>query len=267
MVNEIQYISIKDLLSNIMLHPMLQDVTLEQAVIYTLRFIGLHGFPKMYQDKIDTVEIHDFRGLLPCDLIRIDQVRDCASGICLRSMTDTLPMGLKIEGEKRRGVSLHHKPKHVDLMNNVREQRKMKDWYIPPRRGHLEEPSFKTQGRVIYTSFPEGVIELAYKAIRVDEDGFPMLIDNEVFKSALEQFIKQEVFTYKFDQGKISAQVLQNAQQQYAWRAGQLQSEFQLPSLSELESISRMLTTLVPNVRSFDRHFRDEGDREWIRRH
>lgn len=41
------------------------------------------------------MEIHHFRGELPCDLISIQQVRDKCSGICLRGMTKTFNPGLK----------------------------------------------------------------------------------------------------------------------------------------------------------------------------
>ena len=51
MVNEIQYTSIKRVLDNLMDHPMLRDLNLEQVVRYTIRFIQIHGYNKLYQDK------------------------------------------------------------------------------------------------------------------------------------------------------------------------------------------------------------------------
>jgi hypothetical protein len=129
------------------------------------------------------------------------------------------------------------------------------------------EPTFKTQGRIIFTSFPEGRVRIAYKAIPVDEDGFPLLIDNENYLAALEAYIKKQVFTVKFDQGKISASVLQNAQAEYSWLAGQLNSEFIIPSMSEMQSITNMITALIPRMREFDKGFRDLGAREYIRKH
>lgn len=106
-----------------------------------------------------------------------------------------------------------------------------------------------------------------YKAIPVDEDGYPLLMDNETYLAALEAFIKKTVFTMKFDMGKISAGVLQNAQQDYAWYAGMLDTEMNVPSLSEMESISRMWNTLIPQVQHFNTTFRDQGNREYIRNH
>lgn len=233
MVKEYNYINIREALSRVMRHPLLQDVTLEQAVQYTLDFIGIFGMPKMYQDKEEVVHIEEFRAKLPCDLISINQIKECKSGVCLRSMTDNF-------------MPREYYDKNVG-------------YKVP------QELTFKTQGQVLYTSFKTGDVSISYKALPVDKDGFPLLIDNSVFLRALEAYIKREVFTILFDMGKIQAAVLQNAQQQYAWLAGQLQSEFTIPSVSEMESIKRSWCTLIQRASSFNDGFRNNGNQEYIK--
>ena len=71
-----------------------------------------------------------------------------------------------------------------------------------------QEYTFKTQGQIIYTSFKTGNILVSYKAIPIDKDGFPLLIDNSAFLRALELYIKREIFTILFDENKISPAVL-----------------------------------------------------------
>ena len=110
-------------------------------------------------------------------------------------------------------------------------------------------------------------MKINYKSIPVDENGFPLILDNSVYLKALELYIKKEVFTIKFDQGEVSDRVLQHTEQQYAWSAGQLQSEFSIPSESEMESISRMFTELVQTTTHFDNGFRNLGDRQYLRQH
>lgn len=261
MIKEIQYTNIRRVLDNIHEHPLMADVTLEQAVRYTVRFIGLHSFPKMFQDKTCTVEIQDFRGMLPCDLVSIIQVRDTHNDVFLRAMTDTFPGANKANQSNWSNQSdwANHSTKKDGL--------DFRNTYIPPERKYMEEPSFKTQGRVIFTSFPEGCVEIAYRSIPTDDDGFPLLIDNENYLAALEAFIKVQVFTIKFDTGKINANVLQNAQQDYAWRAAELGTEFNSLSYSEAEALTRFNNTLITDMRAFDRGFKHLGDREWIRRH
>lgn len=255
MVTNIQYTNIRRVLDDITDHPLLRDVTLEQVIRHTIRFISLYGFPQFYQDKIAVVGIKEFRGALPCDLISIIQVKDLATGVCLRSMTDTFTPG------KEPRVEEFHP--HKEVLHNAHS---IGD-YIPPLKEQLEEATFKTQGRIIFTSFKDGEVEIAYKSIPVDEDGFPLLIDNETYLNALEAYIKVRVFTVKYDTGKIQAGVLSNAQTDYAWAAHNLQAEMTTPSVSEMESMTRYLTTMIKSNTQFDQGFKHLGDREYIRRH
>lgn len=233
MVKEYNYINIREVLSRILRHPLLQDVTLEQAVQYTIDFIGIFGMPKLYQDKEEALHIEGFRAKLPCDLISINQIKECKTGVCLRSMTDNfMPR------------------EHYDRSAGYKIS---------------QELSFKTQGQVLYVSFKTGDVIVSYKAIPIDKDGFPLLIDNPVFLKALEAYIKREAFTILFDMGKIAPAVLQNTQQQYAWLAGQLQSEFTIPSISEMESIKNSWCTLIQKVSEFDSGFKSLGNKEKIR--
>lgn len=226
MWSEYNYINIREVLSRIMRHTLLTDLNLESAIQYTLDFIAAMGLPNIYADKVTTISIDNYRGQLPCGLIAINQVRLVRNGVCLRAMTDSF--------------------------NGTYSE----------DRGEL---SFKTQGSVIFTSFKTGDIELSYKAIPTDNDGLPMLPDNPVFLKTLELYIKKEWFTILFDMGKISSAVLQNTQQEYAFKAGQCNNEFMIPSVSEMETFTRMYNTLIPRVNAFSKSFKDMGNKEYIK--
>lgn len=238
MIKELQYIKLQEILSRILRHPLMQKVDMETAIQYTIDFIHVFGLPKMFEDKQAEVDIEEHRGELPCDLISIKQVKDMKTGICLRGMTDNFD---------------------PDFRNDIR--------HTLGYTVYDQEMTFKTQNRVIFTSFPCGRILIAYKSIPVDENGFPLILDNPVYLRALEAFIKKEVFTILFDQNKVSAQVLQNAAADYAWRAGQLQNEFVIPSVSEMEALQRSWCTLLQRTTEFDDGFKNLGNREYIRRH
>ena len=228
MVSEFNYISVREVLSRLLRHPLLRDLDLETTIQFVIDFIAVMGLPKMYMDKHCVLNIENFRSVLPCDLIAINQVRLAKNGVCLRAMTDSF-----------NGT---HPDDNAEL-------------------------SFKTQGSVIFTSFKTGDIELSYKAIPTDDDGLPLLPDNPVFLKTLELYIKKEWFTILFDMGKISPAVLQNTQQEYAFKAGQCNNEFMIPSVSEMEAFTRMYNTLVPRVNEFSKSFKHMGDREYIKLH
>jgi hypothetical protein len=120
MVDNVEYINIREVLSRVLRHPLLQDLGLEAAIQYSIDFIRIMGLPAVFEDKEESVDIMDYRGPLPCDLVSVIQVRNSRTKEFLRAMTDSF-----------NGSS--------DGINSF--------------------GSFKTQGRMIYTSFKEGRVD------------------------------------------------------------------------------------------------------------
>ena len=220
MINNFSYINIREILSRCLRHPLLQDLSLESAIQYVVDFLGIMGLPTTYNDSLQEIEICDYRGVLPCDLISINQVR--YNGLCIRYMTD--------------------------------------NFY-----DKSSEPTFKIQGRIIYTSFKEGKIEVSYKSIPVDDEGYPLLPDEPTFLRALELYIKKQWFTILFDMNKISPAVLQNTQQEYSFAVGACNNTFIIPSVSEMESIKNMWNQLIPRFNEFKTGFKYQGSQEYLK--
>ena len=219
------FVNIREVLARVTSHPMLKNIDLEQAIRYTVDFISLVGCPTFYLDKEVDIPIEDYRGLMPCDLVSIVQVKDKKTGFCMHSMTDT---------------------------------------FNPREYNFHTEPTFKTQGNVILTSFRTGEVTISYKALPVDETGIPLLIDNANFLKALELYIKKEKFSDLYDEGKIRDGIMGKAETDYAWAVAQCEKEFVMPSISELQSITNMLNTLIPRVTEFDNGFTELGNREYL---
>ena len=226
MVNNFQWVNLRVILDRILRHPLLQELQLESAVQYLIDFLGIMGLPTTYIDTIEEVSIKEYRGLLPCNLISINQVRWKEQNIYLRSMTDLFNGSFSKENG---------------------------------------EATFKTQGRVIFTSFKDGTLEISYKAIPVDNEGYPLLPDEPNFLRALELYIKKQWFTILFDMGKITPAVLQNTQQEYYAAAGACNNSFLIPSVSEMESIKGLMNQMIPRFNEFNHGFKHLGNREHLR--
>ena len=68
---ESSYISIKQVLDNVLVHPMLSDVTLERAISYTIDFMKIVGMPSIFMEKVTTLEIVDNMSVLPDDFFEV----------------------------------------------------------------------------------------------------------------------------------------------------------------------------------------------------
>ena len=229
-----------------MRHPMLRDIPFETAVEYAVDFISLMGTPGLYNEKTAIIKIENWRGALPCDFEHMIQVRVAG------------------KQHSRRWIDCHFGPIPLTYRASGHSFH-MSD--IKPNSGLTGELTYKIQGMVIFTSTKDVDIEIAYRAFATDDEGYPLLPDNTSFLRGLENYIKLQWFTVMFDMGKISQAVLQNAQQEYAWAAGDAQSEFSRLTLDEAETLFNSFKTLLPRNHEHWKAFFDNGAKEIWKRH
>lgn len=213
-------------------HPLLEDIPFEVVVDYTVEFIRIAGVPKVFVEKTEKVEIKDYRGVLPCDYYQIIQVR--------------------LLGKEKRVRAFRYSTDSFHMSN------------IKPSDSDL---TYKIQGSCIFTSIRNGVVEIAYQAMPLDEEGYP-LIPEGTYSRALELYIKKQWFNIQFDLGKISDKVMHNTQQEYAWAVGQAQNDLQMPSIDEMEALSNMWNKFLPDTtRDHESGFVHEGTKEHMINH
>lgn len=227
-----RYISLRQILDDILDHPMLKDVSFERAVNYTVHFMRIVGCPRMFEEKTALVEIENYRGMIPCDFNDIIQVRTHSS--CDR--------------------------KNYRVFRHTTDSFHMSD-----NKQDSFDLTYKIQGNVIFTSIKEGTIEIAYNAFAVDSEGYPMVPDNSSFISALEFYIKKKKFNILFDEGKINQAVWNQVCQDYAWAVGQAQSDLIRPTIDQMQSITNSFNTLIPRVSEHKSGFVNDGSAEMIK--
>ena len=219
-------------------HPLMQDIPFETVIDYAVDFIRIVGTPPSFIDKTAIIDIHNYRGELPCDFYEMTQVR--------------------LARDKDHRVD--------DLAPTFRYT--TDSFHMSPNKPHVSDLTYKLQGNCIFTApLEEGQIEIAYRAMPIDDEGYPMIPDNSSFSRALEMYIKKQWFTIQYDLGKISQQAMVKADQDYAWAVGQAQTDLIRPTIDQIESISNMWNTLVPRAQEHRKGFIHEGSKEHIKIH
>ena len=224
---------------------MMRDIPFETAVEYAVDFISLMGTPAIYTEKTAIVEVRKWKGELPCDFVNMIQVRVAPVQHDGRWAKDypLPPLVYRYSGH-----SFH-----------------MSDF--KPSAGLTGELTYKTQGMVIFTSTKNVDVEIAYTAFATDDEGYPLLPDNTSFLRGLENYIKLQWFTIKFDMGEISKEVFEHAQQEYCWSAGDAQSEFSRLDLDKAATLFNSFKTLLPRNSEHWKAFFDNGAQEYWKRH
>lgn len=194
------YISIRQIMDDLLADDMMKGLSLERAVNYAVEFIRVVGLPNAFEEKVEKIKIENHRGVLPCDFYEVVQVKDCKG---LEYLSTETPFDSRV------------------LL------------------------TYKIQGNVIITSVKETELLFAYRAHKVDADGFPMIPDNGSFPRALELYIQKRYFTILFNSGKVSRDVLQNTQQEYAFYVGQASNDLVRLSIDQMQSLTNMWTSLL----------------------
>ena len=164
------YISIKQILDDLTIHPLLRDIGLERGVNYTQQFIKLVGSPKLFDERTAELQLKDYRAVLPCDCLDITGVMS-KEGLAYIYTTDTFFTARK----------------HKDC----------------PAQAN----TYKVQGNVIYTDHKEGTIMVAYRAVPLDKHGFPCVPDEVSFIEGLKAYIKVKQFEILFEMQQIPQQI------------------------------------------------------------
>lgn len=213
---------------------MMRDIPFETAVEYTVDFLDLMGTPGLYDEKTAIIEIRDWRGELPCDFRDMIQVRVAEHQHCHK------PFFLNRATYRYSGDSFHMSPDK-------------------PIAGSL---TYKTQNMVIFTSTRDVDVEISYNAFATDDEGYPLLPDNTSFLRGLEAYIKMMWFGIKYDEGKISEAVMNRADREYCWAAGDAQSEFSRLDIDKAETLFNSFATLLPRNNEHWKGFFTNGAKE-----
>lgn len=275
--------SIKVILDKIHRNPMLSEVSLETAIDYTVDFMRIVGVPNLFYDKVEVIPIVNYKASLPVDWIDTIQIK--FNDVCLRYSNDsfitkayvpeevTVPE-IDFESTLVTSIAQMTNPDLIYKMvvNGVDRYYEYHDGAViqinfvtdtnTSTNNTISDYSFKIQGGIIHTTIKEGDIELAYRAIGIDEYGLPMIPDNSNFTRALELYIKLQHYGILFDLGKINQQVIQKAQQDYAWAVGALETDSLRLDLSKAESFFNSLNQLFIKNNEFKHGFKNEGAKQ-----
>lgn len=222
-----KYISLGEVLWRLMKNPLMEDLDYEEAASHTLSVLKLINAPLLFEDRVEKIKIEYHKGYIPDNVLNVHGVR--AGGVPLRYATD-----------------IYHSA-----------DKSCKD--CP------SEFTYTLQNCVIKTSFSDGEVEVAFKAIVVDEHGYPMIPDNESVVKAIEYHIQSMYLESYWMMGKIPDKVFQYVQQQRDWYVAQAQNAGVLQGPDQLESIMNSINRLIINDNAFTNFYRGFGEKERIK--
>ncbi len=127
-----------------------------------------------------------------------------------------------------------------------------------------EEPEYFIKPGWIVTNKRKGFIKLAYKAIAVDERGYPLIPSLASYQEAIYWYVVMKLTFPKFMSGKLggrgvnsAANVYYYTQQQWNFYRNQAYADAMMPTADDMQNIKNDWNKLIPDWDAHDTFFKD----------
>jgi hypothetical protein len=116
----------------------------------------------------------------------------------------------------------------------------------------------------IKTNQESGYIMMAYQAIPLDKEGFPMIPDDVSFMEAIYWYITTKLLYPQWKQGSVRDAVYYDARRSWNFYCKQAYGNALMPNADQLESIKNTWLRLIPEINEHATGFSTLGQRQVI---
>jgi hypothetical protein len=227
-------VSIKMIADRLLRNPLMKELNYEFIVDNAIQVLRIIDAPSIYVTRREGLNVSNFRALKPIDMMKVEGIVRVDQG----SVPQTLTHSEDISQE------------FFHVGGN-----------LPSRT----DGTYTLNSKHINVNFEKGKIHVIYKAIATDEDCYPLVVDNEVLLRCVESYIKYKWFDILNDMDLLSNSKLIKAETDYCFNVAQADVNLKLPSIDEMESLTNMITQILPSRTEFKRRFEFLGAQENMR--
>jgi hypothetical protein len=119
-------------------------------------------------------------------------------------------------------------------------------------------------GGYIKTNIKEGMLMVSYQAIPTDEDGYPMVPNDESFLEALYWYINMKITYPEWKAGRVRDAVYYDTKSSWNYYRKQAYGNAMMPDGDQLESIKNIWLKLIPDINANRTFFSTTGQQDLI---
>jgi hypothetical protein len=236
-------ISLKEIMWKVMRNPLVADyITYEDAAEFAIEALRLIGSPLILETKIsDLIKLNTYKAAVPLNSIKILGIRE----IC------------DLEDYENGAVALTYATNTFHKSENCETEYEQ----CP------EEYTYTVENGVIKTSFEEGYIQVAYKCLSTDQEGYPLIPDDQDTKFAIEYYILFKYLEPLWMMGKITDKAFSYIDQKKCWYIGAAGTSTKIQSMDHVEAIMNTINRLIINSDAHKNFFKQLGKKERLKRY
>jgi hypothetical protein len=231
-------LSLSSIVWKVMKNPMASDLSYEEAAEFSLEFIRLIGAPLVFSDIISKpIELNMYKAKVPDNLLYVKGIKYIC-GDCDDNSFDT-------------AIALTH-------ATDIYHSGSMPNGVVSQFQGY----TYVIDKGIVKTSLEDGYIVISYKGLAVDENGYPLIPDDEPFKIGLEYYILHRYLEPMYLMGKITDKAFGYIEQKRHFYTARANNSLQMPDVDHMESIMNGLNRIIINDTAQKNFFRTYGSKE-----
>ena len=242
------YISIKSILGTIVNYPFVEGIAKEDIALYLAEFLRKVGAPISFLDKIDTIDILNNKGDLPNDILYIRGTRVACDGLILSNNSTYNCDNKQGYISLKYASDIYHTGYHCTDTGDELDMN--------------ADFTYSLNGGRIFTSFKEGCIEMSYKGLMVDDQGFPMIPDDVKVIEALKYYILWKYAEPAYYRKDVPRDIYDDIKTQYAFYVGAAQNSLNMPSPDQMQTLQNGLIRLIRNTQWHEEGWRNFTKKE-----
>jgi len=232
-----QYISINRIAERVHNSGLNSDeIYFEDVVEWAGEAISLIGVPYAYEETVSAeITVADYRASLPTDLVKI---------ISVREYDNKYPM-VEIEGTFLPEYEASNLPNDDD----------------PTMLGYHVNNSY------LFTNFEDGSIEIDYTAFSTDDDGYPMIPDDERFIRAVLAYCEYSIARKLWLKDCLSKDKYKELEQDWLFYVNSAKTQAHIPNVDGAESLKNQISRLIQFSHHHASGFRYRNQPEILKTH
>ena len=256
--------SFKTVLYRAMKHPFCSDLSEEQAADYALELIRRSNIGFAFGETTEYVSILNYRGRIPDDLIYIRGVRFYTGPDVIQYIQDETPDFISQE-DLNGLLTPHTNFLPVKYTGNIYQS----SYHCKGKEiGDIDcNITYTINNNYIFLSEECGLVEVSYRNLILDDEGYPMIPDNQAFEDALYYYILKEHLFGLRAVGKVSRDFYEEVKQEYTWAIGQASTSLKLAGMDNWEETMSGIRRLIQPQNLSDYGYKELHNREKIRKY
>lgn len=233
-----------------------EEISLEDMVVWASEALDFIGAKQQYISKVTgdldnpDLDITDYKAKLPCDFHKLSQIA--------------------VNGEPAEyvGNTFHHlKGGDCCTTNGIDESGTVTSWNDNfgntfssilgnSDTSDLQGYTYDINNNYITLNVETGKVCISYIAVPTDENGYPMIPDDEAYIKAVSRYIIMMHDYILWRTGKITSEIFKHSEREWFWCVGQARAAGLKPNLDMMENLKGQFVKLIPGIKHHGTFFK-----------